>query len=229
MNEIEKLLTVQEFDIRIREMERELADLPKRKKQDQSKLGEHEKASNEAKEKQKLVQLEIKKLEVDALAAREKITKLRQQQMELKTNKEFKTMEDEIKAVEGEIKVIEDKELVLMEDLEKAKALVAEKEGIVKEQGMMIEKDLKVWDDRAAVVDSQLKEIRAKRETAAKDVAKDWLARYVRVFKGKDRAVVPLESGVCGGCHMKLPPAIMHAARRHDSITTCAYCGRLLY
>jgi uncharacterized protein len=229
VNEIEKLLTVQEHDVRIRNMERELKDLPARKKQDKSKLDQHDKAVAEAKDKLKAAQAGIKTIEVEAMARREKITKLRQQQMELKTNKEFKTMDEEIKLVEGEIKGLEDKELVHMEELEKARALVAERENILKEQGILIQKDLAVWDERAAGINEQLAEIKAKREAAAKDVKAEWLGRYKRVFAGKDRAVVPLEEGVCGGCHMKLPPAIFHAARRHDSITTCAYCGRLLY
>ena len=49
------------------------------------------------------------------------------------------------------------------------------------------------------------------------------------IFPRKDRALVALEDGVCGGCHMQLPPYVVHATKKHSSIVLCEYCGRILY
>ena len=105
---IDKLLILQEKDIQIRQMSKELKDIPARKKEEEARLDGHRGAVAEAKEAMKAKQAGLKKSEGDAEALREKIRKLRQQQMELKTNKEFKTMEEEIKGVEAQILKLED-------------------------------------------------------------------------------------------------------------------------
>jgi len=57
------------------------------------------------------------------------------------------------------------------------------------------------------------------------------LAKYTRILKNKrDFAVVLVESGGhCGGCHMKLPPQVIHDARNPQKIVGCNFCGRIVY
>ena len=57
-----------------------------------------------------------------------------------------------------------------------------------------------------------------------------WLARYERIFaKQKDAAIALVEHGTCGSCHMKLSPSQVVDARKPDTLTQCAFCGRMLY
>jgi catechol 2,3-dioxygenase-like lactoylglutathione lyase family enzyme len=64
----------------------------------------------------------------------------------------------------------------------------------------------------------------------AQGIDPSWMAHYMRIIARRDRALAQLNDGICGGCHMKLPPSIHHATRRHDSnMVVCEYCGRLLY
>jgi predicted nucleic acid-binding Zn-ribbon protein len=226
---IEKLLTVQERDCRIRQMEKELKDIPTRKKEELARLDNHKKAVADAKEQLKIKQATLKKLEGDADGKREKVVKFRQQQMDLKTNKEFKAMEDEIRGVGDEISKIEDQEIVAMEEIERSKTDIAEKEGLLKEQDSSVQADIKALDERAAGIGHELSELKAVRTTAAKEVDASWLAYYERVFTARDKALVPLEDGICGGCHMKLPPAVVHDVRKQTEMVTCGYCGRLLF
>ena len=44
----------------------------------------------------------------------------------------------------------------------------------------------------------------------------------------RDRALVNVENGTCTGCHMKLPPYLIHQARKQTEIVFCGYCGRML-
>ena len=57
----------------------------------------------------------------------------------------------------------------------------------------------------------------------------EWLDRYDQVFGRKDKALVPIQDGVCSGCHMKLPPYIIHDAKKRAEMVSCEFCGRLLY
>ena len=55
-------------------------------------------------------------------------------------------------------------------------------------------------------------------------------SRYERLLKNKGAtAIVGVEHGVCGGCHMKLPAQILVSCRAQQEIVTCINCGRILY
>jgi predicted nucleic acid-binding Zn-ribbon protein len=228
---IDKLLTVQDIDVRIREIEKELEDIPARKEQELTRLHEHKDALAEAEEKLKAAQAEVNRLELETSSRNEKINKLRQQQFELKTNEQFKAMDAEIEGVKAEISKIEDQELALMDEVEEARKFVTEKSGALKEEEEAVETDIKVFDERASELEQEIESCRAEREEAAEGMNPEWMSYYVRVMEHrKDRALVPLESGVCGGCHMTLPPSLHHATRRRDEeMVVCNYCGRLLY
>jgi predicted nucleic acid-binding Zn-ribbon protein len=228
---IEKLLVVQDIDIRIRDIEQRLQDIPRRQEQEQTRLADHKAALAAAEEKLKAARADVSRMELESESRKAKITKLRQQQFELKTNKEFKTMEAEIEAVEAEIRKIEDQELELMEQVEAARAGVAQKKADLDVEEQAVQADVRVLQERAGEIEQELARCRAEREIAVTDVAPDWLAHYERLMvRGRDRALVALEGGVCGGCHMKLPPSFHHATRRHDNeMVVCEYCSRLLY
>ena len=225
----DKLLILQDTDSRIRQMERELHDIPAKKKEELTRLDGHTKAVAEAKEQLKGLQVGLKGLEGTADSQRQKIVKFRQQQLELKTNKEFKAMEDEIKVVNKDISGVEDQEIVVMEKIETIKADIAEKEKDLKEEESVVMGDIKALDERAARIAEELATVRASRQEATKGIEAKWLIQYERIFAAKDKAFVPLEGGICGGCHMRLPPAVVHSTRRRTDIVFCDYCGRMLY
>jgi len=227
---IERILVVQQHDCRIRDIRKELADIPARKEQEQGRLDEHRAALSKAEEDLKLQQAEIKKLELEAESGRGKITKLRQQQMEIKTNKEFKAMATEIQGAELGISALEDRELGLMEDLEKARGVVDEKKKALAEEAAAVQADVEELDSRVAAIERELKDVESQREAAASEIDAEWLSRYEHIFsRKKDIALVKLAGGVCGGCHMNLPPAVYHDTQKKDAMVCCNFCGRLLY
>ena len=42
-------------------------------------------------------------------------------------------------------------------------------------------------------------------------------------------AVVTVNNGTCGGCHMHVPPQDLIEIRRSASVRVCANCQRILY
>lgn len=230
MGEMEKLLILQDHDVRIREIERELKDIPERKREEDQRLAGHRAEVAAAEAEHKARQAAIKQFELEVQARREQILKLRRQQVDLKTNKEFAAIESEIKTIEQAIRAQEDSELELMGLVDEASRQLEARKLALVEEAKVVQKDVVVWDERATGLEGDLSEARAARAEAAKTITQsDWMAAYTRVFSRKDRAIVPLEDGVCGGCHMKLPPYVVHEANRRNSLVTCGYCGRMLY
>ena len=229
MNAVEQLREVQETDIRIRDLERELHDIPARKEEEQSRIHEHRAALDRAEEELKKVMAQVKEQEVEVDSRRDKIGKLRTQQMELKTNKEFQAMDHEIKAVEREIKGLEDRELVLMEQQENARKEIESARERLKEEEILVAADVENWGRRLTEIDGQMDGLKEERARRAEGLDLELLGRYESIFARKQIALVPVEGGVCGGCHLKLPPYILHAARKHEDMVVCDFCGRLLY
>ena len=226
---IEKVLAVQEHDLAIRDVEREMLDIPARKQAEQDRLKEHTQEVADAEAALKQRQAEIKQLELDVQSRRETINKLRGQQMQLKTNKEFKAMESEIEAVQAQIRALEDGELDIMESVEAARNALAEKQRALKEEESSVAEDVRLLDERVGGLATRLAEERAKREIVAADVDPEWLARYEPIAARRGAAVVAVAGNVCGGCHMTVPPSVVHASRARNEMVSCPHCGSLLY
>ncbi len=229
-SEIGKLLALQELDVRIRQIERELKDIPERKKLEEDRLATHKQDATKAEDNQKGRQASIKELELEVESRRQKILKIRGQQAELKTNKEFQATESEIKSIQGEIKGLEDKELELMSNLEEANRQLGDRKKSLADEAAVVQRDVSVWDDRAASLEKEVAGLRAQRQDVVPHIRETaWLKLYERVFTRKDRALVPIEAGICGGCHMQLPPYVVHDVKKQGTLVTCNYCGRLLF
>jgi len=226
---IESLLAVQECDARIREIERELKDIPARKKEEESRLESHQAALLQAQEALKARQSELKQIELDGQSKEDQITRFRQQQLQLKTNKEFKAMDQEIATVQKAIRELEDRELVLMEGIERAKADVAAREAELDGERSAISEDLAVLNERMAGLEAEVASIRTRRAEAAKAVDDEWLSPYEIIAARRFPALVEISDGVCSGCHMKLPPQVSHDVKRRESTVSCPFCGRLLH
>jgi len=229
VNPVEKLLALQEKDCAIRDMEKEMRDIPARKEAELVRLNQHREEVTAGEQDQKRTQADIKQMDLDAASQKEQIQKLRQQQLQLKTNKEFKAMEAEIAAIQEHINGLEDRELERMEELEQSRARVAESERALAAEDAEVQADIRALDERRAGIEARLEQVKEERVQAAAEVDPDLLTRYERIFSRKDRALVPVEGNVCGGCHMQLPPALVHDARRGDGRAVCGYCGRMLY
>jgi hypothetical protein len=111
----------------------------------------------------------------------------------------------------------------LQAQVKKAKEQVAEAEGRIAEEGVGLE-------DRLTVIRGQFEEVKARRDPLTALVDGEALSRYQHLLSTKDGvAIAPIQSGGCGGCHMKLNPQTLHDAHAAAKWTTCGHCGRLLY
>lgn len=227
---VEKLLVIQDRDRKIKRLEQEIQDLPKRKKLIEAQLDAFQKAHDEAEDAIRRKSLEQKDLEAQIEQHEERIRKLRQQQFDVKNNDDYRAMEHQIQTIRKEISAVEDRDLVLMEELEGLGRIRDEKMASLQDEQKVVSGELELFQQRSENIQKELDAVKVDREKLAQDVAPDWLARYDRIFQHMgDYALVEVEKGTCGGCHMKLPPQAAHDARRLDEMTLCMYCGRLLY
>ncbi len=227
---IDRLLRIQDQDLRITEWERELAAMPKRIKALDKQLDTYRDSIAAAEEQRTAAQLEVKKLEIEDQDQRQKIARFREQQMTLKTNREFRAMEEEIALVQRRISQLETQLLEAMETVEQRSQEVDACKRELAQAGQNVEQEKAALITHERQIEDDLEKLKHQRAIDAQTLPDEWLKPYDRLFKSKrDSVLVNVANGFCSGCHMKLPPAVNHAARRSESMVTCDFCGRMLY
>ncbi len=227
--EIEKLLVLQDRDRKIRTLKQELQTGPLERREAEEKLAGALKQLDAVKLKAKEIEVEKKKLEIEAQSKRDQIAKFQTQKFQTRKNEEFQAFNNEITRYEGEIRTVEDRELELMEDAEKMKATVAATEQQTKAVKGQVERQLADIIAKSEAVAAQLKELETEREGLSVGLDEDLLDTFSRLFANKGEAVVPLEHETCMGCHMKVTTQTVVKVKGQREIVHCEQCGRILY
>jgi uncharacterized protein len=230
LKEIEQLLRLQERDQKIKLLKAELETVPLEERRIDQFLAAKSSAFEQAKQRSREIELQRKRLELDAQARRESVLKYKTQQFQTRKNDEFQAIGLEIQRFEKEIEHIEDHEIELMEQTEQIQKEVAAFEAELeagKRQAEVQQVDLKRKESALA---AQLREAEKDREQIAHGLDPDLLFQYRRLFvsKGGD-AVVPVEHEYCTGCHMKNTSALVHRVKLGRDVVHCEQCGRILY
>jgi predicted nucleic acid-binding Zn-ribbon protein len=227
---IAKLLVIQDRDLKIRAIEKELDHLPVEEEDAREKLAGDRKRVDAAKLAMQENEVAMKNFELDIQTRRNSVGKLKIQQYETRKNEEFRAMGAEIERYGKEISDLEDRELILMEKGEEFRRLLAEAQLKLEATQRLVDEELADIEVRRSNLRDDKAELQANRELAEKDVEAASLDTYNRLFKSKGGlVVVPLVNGQCKGCHMKVVKSTAVAVKIEKEITHCESCGRILY
>lgn len=168
-------------------------------------------------------------VDLEIISSKEKIEKYKEQQFQIKTNKQYDALTREIDltqtritALQKEMDVVEGKASVAKQDIEK---LTPEVEELKKElQERQAELDLVNKEHE----DEELK-LKHEREKLVVRIDKNDLRLYERVRKAMGgKAVVPVRRNACGGCFKRVTPQAAVELRKNSKVMTCEHCGRML-
>ncbi len=228
---LESIYALQKKDRKLMRITREINDIPKRKRDIEARLIASKTKMEQAVGSCRHTEASLHNLEGEVKVLQQRVMKYRQQQMEAKTNEQYRAFVKEICSAEDEIKELEDQEISLMEVLEVGQQIEAGCREQLNNEMEGIADELAELDARADELQERVDEMRADRARTAENCDKDLLQRYTRIFNNKrDVAVVMVETGGhCGGCHMKLPPQVVNDARNPSKIAGCNFCGRMVY
>lgn len=228
--DIQKLLVLQDRDQRIRAFKTELKNAPLERKELEARLEAASSGAEQAKAKVREQELEKKRLALLAQGKREQIARFKVQQMQTRKNEEFQAFGNEIAHFEQEISKIEDRELEVMEEIERLTPILAEAERHASESRDRVAAQIADLEAKIALITDKLKTAEAERVKLTEGVDEDLLDQYTRLFASKEgNPVVILDHEVCTGCHMKLTTQTLVRVKGNQQITHCEQCGRILY
>ena len=227
---IEKLLILQERDHRIRREQGELAHIEPERQMLKTKAAGAQAGLENAKLKVKQIESARKELELEVEEKKQLIARYSNQQFQTRKNEEYRALAHEIETCKDAIYKIEDREIELMEQGESAQREVLRATQAANDTRKLVEEQLAQLDARDENLKKELAELQASREALAAAVDESARGRYERLLRSKgENVVVGVQHGVCGGCHMRVPPQLLVMCQAEKELVACSNCGRILY
>lgn len=222
-------LRLQALDRKIVSLETEIATLPKHIAEIEKRLESHTRKLETDRAALTANQRDRKKMEGDIQIHEQKISKLKDQMLGVKTNEQYKAFQHEIAYIEAEIRKSEDKILDLMEQSEPLDKNVKLAENELKKEQQHVEAEKKQARERTAVDQKELGEQRAERQTITTQMEPRFYSEYERIRKKtKNTPIADATEGRCSACQIALRPQFFQDLRRGDKIMFCESCGRIL-
>jgi predicted nucleic acid-binding Zn-ribbon protein len=228
--EIKKATRLQSLDLRIGELQREVAALPKHIALIEKALDSHLRRLEADRAALAANQKERKRLEDDIKVQEQKVSKLKDQMLQAKTNEQYRAFQHEIEFCETEIRKFEDKILDLMGESEPLDINVKKAEAALKEEKKQVEAEKDKARDCTAVDQKQLSELEAERKAIVTGMKPQVYSAYERIRKKwHGVAVAEATEGRCGACQISLRPQFYQDLRKGEQLMFCESCGRILY
>ena len=227
--EIENLLRLQEADKEIRRLQDEVAELPKRVATIEHKIADTKLELEKAQAAVKADEAARRKYDTAISDFRGKISKYRDQSLDVKTNEQYKALLHEIQFAEKEIAATEDKILELMVNADARDKQVKAAQAELKAEAAEIEKEKEEARKRTAEDEQQLTEWRAKRDQMRASVGEDLLRHYERVSKFRGSGISEVRDHKCMACQVMLRPQTYNEVRTGQQTVVCDSCQRVLY
>jgi len=227
--DIENLLRLQEADKEIRRLQDEIAELPKRVAAIEQKLAGTKAQLEKAQNAIKTDEAARRKHETTISDLRGKISKYRDQSLDVKTNDQYKALLHEIQFAEKEIGATEDKILELMVDADTRASEVKAAQAELKEETAEIEEEKEAARQRTAADEKELAEWNGKRNQLRAVVDEDLLRHYERVSKFRGSGLSEVRDHKCLACQVMLRPQTYNEIRSGQQTIICDSCQRILY
>jgi predicted nucleic acid-binding Zn-ribbon protein len=228
--ELEAVLKLQTLDRRAAELLKEIESLPKQVADIEKKLEVHTRKVEVDRNVMNGNQKERKLLEDDIKVQEQKMSKLRDQMTQAKTNDQYRAFQNEITYCETAIRKAEDRILELMGEAEPLEKNVKAAEVALKEERAKVEAEKDRARQRTAEDKEFLRQASEERENVAATIPAPTLAHYERIRKRwRGVAIADATEGRCAACQMRLRPQYFQELRHADKLYFCESCGRILY
>jgi len=227
--DIDKLLELQVADKEIRRLRDEVAALPKRVVVIEQKLAGTKAHLEKVRVAAKGDEANRKKFEAAVKDLQAKISKYRDQSLDVKTNDQYKALLHEIQFAEQEIRGNEDRILEVMVNVEVREREVKAAEAELKAETAEIEKEKEEARKVTAEDQKKLSEWNAKRDALRHEISEDILRHYERVMKFRGSGLAEVRDHKCMGCQVMLRPQIYNEARNGEKVMACESCQRIYY
>lgn len=227
---LKRLIQLQELDLRIWDLQQrsegipnELETMSQSLESDREALCEALRCIDENKKERRL-------MEGEAESLREKLSKYKNQLMEVKTNKEYQAMLHEIENTEKEIAAKEDSILEQMMAIDTREELRRTEELMFKEKEKQITKHQEKLELSVFEATREIEALTKEKNEVEREIPVELTSEYQKIASArKGLALAEAKDQSCQACHVKLRPQLFTEIRTNLDIIKCENCSRILY
>ena len=228
--DLERVIALQRLDSATHDATRRLADESEREKAFEARVQVARDRVAAAKARLADNQNARRTVEKEVAVQQGRLSKFRDQLMEVKTNKEYQTIQHEIETAQNGVKILEEKVLEHMIEADDFSAAVKRGEAELAAEQKAVEADQRKMLAENRELKAAAERMAAERATLVAAIDKHLLAVYDGVAKKRNGiAVAEARDGVCGICHVRLRPQVFNTVLKNEQILQCDYCNRILY
>ncbi len=230
LKQIEQLVVLQKVDDEIVVLQDELKRAPQRITELEKRRQEIEESAEIIRDKLKYLNDQQKRLETEIETDSMRLKKSKSKMMQVGNTKEYHAMMREMDNLEKQNRGREEEKITVADELTRQNQELKS----IDEQGTELDAELAVarqsLDERIAEAKARLAELDARRAVAGTAVPKPILQRYEFIrSRLKNPVIVPVDAGVCSGCHISIPPQSFIELQKGVQILSCPNCQRLIY
>ena len=228
--DLERLIRLQQLEIRIERARATIADGPERLSALDSQLALRQDAVTAAQARLEENHAARRSLEKDLAAAQGRLARFKDQLMEVKTNKEYQAMQKELAGAERETRSSEDQILELLLAGDELEGDVKRAERDLATERAADEEERRAIESKEQELEHEIARELVQRQHLVGELDPEALALYKQVARARRGvAVAEARAGHCSICNVRLRPQVFNEIRRNERVIQCESCQRILY
>lgn len=234
---IQALLELQEVELQVVDIRRQLAAKEKRVLAQQARTTALQKEIAADRDQTRHVQMEFDGIDLEVKTRNAAVNRLREQLNSVRTNKEYAAILSEMNNARADITRLETRGLELMQQIENRKNGAGDKEKQLANEEKRLQELQGEFDRAQQSFAERLGKLTTQRDAAAARMHPDVVRLFGRVSERNDGEVMARvvrtnprrDDFICEGCNMSVSAERASALMTRDDITTCPNCGRILH
>jgi predicted nucleic acid-binding Zn-ribbon protein len=229
--DLQRLVDLQRLESAIADAKTKIAAHPQRLADADTQLAAATQLLESAQHRLKDNQEARRALDKDTALYQGRLSKFRDQQSAVKTNKEYQALGHEIETAQRDLGGVEEKMIERMVEADALSADVKAAEAVFAAKKKEIEAQKKEMATELAGVEATLKSATAERASLLTQIDQRLVSTFEQVARVRKGVAVTTATrdGLCSVCHVRLRPQVFQLIRQNDTIVQCDSCQRILY
>jgi len=229
----EKLIAIQDLDIRIAKISEQLSQIPVKQQEAESLYANENQDYEQSKLQLKELEVSARTIENEIAIQNDKKRTFQSKTILIKNNDEYKAALLQIEMCDQVVHTLEDQQLELMFKIEAARQNVSSRRQAVEQaqkRAASVKEDLEVL---RKTCEEQIARISRERTAAVPAADPELVKKYEHLRNGRNHnqsqpCVIPILDGVCSRCRMHMTPQTCQDVLK-GKIVLCPSCSGMLY
>ena len=229
--DLERLIKLQHLESQIAEAKQAIAAHPQRIAEIEARLNAAKGRVDAARKRLADSQEARRTLEKEVAMYQGRLSKFRDQQGAVKTNREYQALGHEIETAQQELGAVEEKVIERMVEADTVTADVKDAETLLAAEQKEIDAAKKELDAELKTTEAALTRASEARAALVKELEPRVASLFDTVARARKGVAMSMATrdGLCSICHVRLRPQVFQQVRTNNEIIQCDSCQRILY